>query len=748
VETHGKVLTANACRKHVSYREQKMKDKTAQNGTAAISQAAISSPVPRQDAPGKISGSAPYIGDLRFRGMLYARTLRSKVPRARIAAIEIPSMPEGYFIVDSHDVPGINGVHMLTDEQPFFAEEKVNYAGEPILLVTGPQKEEVGRILDKIRVEYEEIPPVFGEEDSKNPLIPPLFGEHDLFCEYEIKRGEVEEAFEKADLVFEDCYRTGAQEHVYLEPQGMAGVFDGERVTVYGSIQCPYYVKTALVQGLGWEEDRIRVIQTTTGGAFGGKEEYPSVIAGHVAFAAIKTGRAVLLVFDRAEDIVCTTKRHPSRIRMRTAVDNQGAIAAMDIDIALDGGAYIGLSPVVLQRAMFAATGVYRIPRVRVKGRVFATNNVPTGAFRGFGGPQAFFAIEMHMHSLAGKLKKDPLEFKRSYLLKRGDHTVTDGRMKEDVPLPRMLSRLCELSGYEKKSRAFKKEGGGRGIGVSLFFHGCAFTGSGEKDKIKAKVLLKKESDGSVSILVSNVEMGQGAQTTLRKIVAQKLGCGIGRIRYDNPDTDRVPDSGPTVASRTVMIVGGLLARAAERLKERMNEKGEIEVEERYVQPPHIEWDQETFTGDAYPVYSWGANAVEVEVDPVTFEVRVTGIWGTYDVGTPIDERIVGGQIEGGISQGLGYATIEVLQQEKGRLLQENLTDYIIPSSKEFPDPVYELFSSPYEHGPFGAKCAGELPFVGVAPALAAAVQHAVGRPVRRLPVSPEYLFEAEQDED
>ncbi len=715
---------------------------------AVIGPAAISRPVPRPDVPEKIGGSVPYIGDIRFPGMLYARTLRSSVPRARIAAIEIPSMPEGYFVVDKHDVPGKNGVHMLTDEQPFFAEDKVNYVGEPILLVAGPDREEIDRILKKIRVEYEEVPPVFCEEDSGNPDVPPLFGKHDLFCEYEIKRGTVEAEFEKAALIFEDEYRTGAQEHVYIEPQGMAGVFDGERVTVYGSMQCPYYVKTALVQGLGWEEDMIRVVQTTTGGAFGGKEEYPSLIAGHVAFAAIKTGRPVLLVFDRAEDVYSTTKRHPSRIRIRTAVDGNGAITAMDIDVALDGGAYVGLSPVVLQRAMFAATGVYRIPCVRVKGRVFATNSVPAGAFRGFGAPQAFFAVEMHMHSLAEKLKKDPLEFKRSYMLGRGDPTVTDGKIKETVPLPRMLDRLCALSGYDSKSRTFKKEGSSRGIGVSLFFHGCAFTGSGEKDKIKAKVLLKKQGDGSVSILVSSVEMGQGAQTTLRKIVAQTLGFDIGRVRYENPDTDRVPDSGPTVASRTVMIVGGLLARAAGRLKERMDETGEVEIEERYVQPPHIEWDQETFRGDAYPVYSWGANAVEVEVDPVTFEVSVTGVWGVYDVGTPIDERIVGGQIEGGISQGLGYATVEVLQQQKGRLLQKNLTDYIIPSSKEFPDPVYELYSSPYEYGPFGAKCAGELPFVGVAPALAAAVQNATGRPVRRLPVSPEYLFEAANDED
>jgi CO/xanthine dehydrogenase Mo-binding subunit len=706
----------------------------------------ISSPIKRIESEEKSGGHATYIADLKFEGMLHAVTLRSPKPRALIKAVILPDIPKGYWIVDRNDVPGRNRVKMLVDDQPFFADGVVNYVGEPILLVVGPEKETVVRILESIQIRYEDLEPVLTVEDSLDPGIPPIFESNNKFAEYEIRKGDPESAFRDASEIFEREYSTGCQEHIYIEPQGMTGTYENGRVTVYGSIQCPFYVKAALVQGLGYDEDRIRVVQTTTGGAFGGKEEYPSIIAGHVAFASLKTGQPVKLIFDRDEDIRSTTKRHPSVIGIRTALGGNREITAMEIDITLDGGAYCGLSSVVLQRAMFAATGVYNIRDVLVRGKALATNNVPSGAFRGFGGPQAIFGIEMHMDALASHLGKDPLAWKQKHILKEGDLTVTGGKINEEVKLPEIIGHITRMSDYGKKRAGLKKNGvrALRGIGTSLFLHGCAFTGSGEKDKIKAKVRLKRDTEGRVEILVSNVEMGQGAGTTLRKIVSTTLGLPIHNIIYDNPDTDRVPDSGPTVASRTVMIVGELLRKAARRLEK----PGEDEVLVEYEQPPHIEWDQELFQGDAYPVYSWGANAVEVEVDPDTYEIKVTGVWGAYDVGTPIDEMIVRGQIEGGISQGLGYATIEVMQSSGGKLKQGTLTDYILPTSMDFPDAESMLIENYYEYGPFGAKCAGELPFIGVAPALASAVGHALGISVGQVPVTPEYLMEAAEGGD
>jgi CO/xanthine dehydrogenase Mo-binding subunit len=689
----------------------------------------ISRPVGGVENLEKSGGYATYIADMKFKGMLHAKTLRSTEPKAKIKDIVLPHIPDGYWIIDRHDVPGMNRVKMVFDDQPFFAEDSVNYIGEPILLVVGPEKEKVFEILSSIRVSYEQLKPVFSIEESKRS-----------FSDYKIIKGSPEEAFRNAAKIVEDEYRTGLQEHIYLEPQGMLGLYEQGRVTVFGSMQCPYYVKNALIQGLGWSEEMIRVVQTTTGGAFGGKEEYPSLIAGHVAFAAIKTGKPVSLIFDRSEDIRVTTKRHPSIIKIKTALDEKNSITALHIDIRLDGGAYAGLSNVVLQRAMFVSTGVYNIPNAQITGRALATNNVPTGALRGFGGPQALFAIEMHMNRLAVELNRDPLDFRKKYLLKKGDLTVTSGVLRDEIKLDEITETIEKISGYRKKSKEYA--GTGRGVGLSLFLHGCAFTGSGERDLIRAKVKLKKKKDGKVEILVSNVDMGQGSKTTLRKIVARSLGMPVEDVIYENPDTDRVPDSGPTVASRTVMIVGGLLQKAAMDLLESGEDSSESEVVKEYVQPDYIRWDQETFQGNAYPVYSWGANIVEVEADPVTFEIKVLGIWGVYDIGTAIDEKIIQGQIEGGVLQGLGYAGIEVMNTKNGEILQDSMTDYIIPTSVDTPEIKAKLVHNPYEFGPFGAKCAGEVPFIGVAPAFASAVQNALGVPIKRIPVNPEYILE------
>ncbi len=701
----------------------------------------ISSPLQRIDNPDKTGGYARYIADLKFKGMLHAKTLRSSKPKAKIKSIEFPKIPEGYYIVDSHDVPGNNRVKMIFDDQPFFAEDTVNYIGEPILLVVGPDKENILKILSGIEVCYEAMEPVLSIEESE-----------ECFAEYEIIKGNPDGIFNKAEKIVEDEYNTGYQEHIYLETQGVIGIYENGRVTVYGSIQCPYYVKGALVQGLGWDEERIRVVQTTTGGAFGGKEEYPSIIAGHVAFAAIKTGKPVSLIFDRTEDIMATTKRHPSAIKLKTALDRDNRIIGMNIDIKLNGGAYSGLSNVVLQRSMFVATGVYNIPNVRVTGKVLATNNVPSGALRGFGGPQAIFAIEMHMNHIAHLMKLNPLDFKIEHMVKKGDPTITGGSLRQEIKLNEMIDTLEKMSGYRKKYNELCKKRGHtprfRGIGLSISLHGCAFTGSGEKEIIKAKVKLKKRKDGKVEIFVANVEMGQGAQTTLRKIVAQTLGISVNDVIYENPDTDRVPDSGPTVASRTVIIVGGLLEKAAKELNAKWEEATELEAIKEYEQPKDLKWDQEKFSGDAYPVYSWGANVVEVEVDPLTCEIKINGIWGVYDIGKAIDEKIIQEQLEGGITQGLGYATIEVMNTKDGEIMQSSITDYIIPTSADLPRIKTRLIDNPYEYGPFGAKCAGELPIIGVAPALASAVQNALNAPVKRIPVTPEYLLEVMEGEN
>jgi CO/xanthine dehydrogenase Mo-binding subunit len=707
----------------------------------------INVPVGKIDNHEKLAGHGIYLGDLEPEGMLFAKTLRSDRPRARIKEIWIPPLPEGYFVIDHHDVPGLNRVKILINDQPFFAEDRVNYIGEPLLLVVGPKKQRILELLAAVRVDYEDLLPVLTMEDAEKPGLEPVYGANNHFAEYSFSRGDVDLEFSRAARIITAEYHTGYQEHIYLETQGVLATYEDGKISVFGSIQCPYYVKNALIQAFGWPEDRIRVVATTPGGAFGGKEDYPSLLAGQAAVAAYKTGRPVQLLLDRAEDIEVTPKRHPAAIQIKTALSADGQITAVEANIRINAGAYAGLSAVVLQRAMFNVAGVYRFANLRVNGRALATNTVPSGAFRGFGAPQSIFAIEMHLDSIARQLGIDPLDYKLRHMARLGDLTTTGGTFRHEIKLTELVENVVAMSGYRSKRAEFSRETAVyRGIGISLFLHGCGFTGSGERDHIKAVAKLRGRADGRVEILAANVDMGQGLRTTFQKIVAKTMELPLERIIFENPNTDRVPDSGPTVASRSVMIVGKLLEDAAKQLRSSWKPGMEVEVVQNYQHPPEICWDNDTFCGDAYPAYSWGVIATEAEVDPVTFEITIKGVWSAFDLGKAIDDRIIRGQIEGGLLQGLGYGSIEVMDCAQGRIRQRTVTDYIIPTAVDAPQIESRLVDNHYDRGPFGAKGAGELTLIGGAPALAAAVSDALGIPIRKLPITPEYLMEVCED--
>ncbi len=699
----------------------------------------ISKPVKRIDVSDKISGKTKYIADLKFDNMLFAMTKRSEIARGEIVEINIPPLPEGYTIVSAKDIKGKNTVKMLLDDFPFFAEKQVNYIGEPILLVVGENKAKVLEIIENIKIKYKESEEaIYTVEDAFNKKLKPIYSNDNIFAKYNFKKGNVEKAFESAHKIFEKTYEAGAQEQMYIEPQGVVGTVENGTVTVYGSMQCPYYVKNALMQCLGTEN--VRVIQTATGGAFGGKEEYPSLIAGHVAIAANKVQKPVRLVFDRREDVLATTKRHPAIMKYKVALDKSGKVTGLKADIILDGGAYAGLSQVVLQRAMFAATGVYNIENIDITGVTVATNKVPFGAFRGFGAPQTFFAIESLMDDLSKEVNENPLDFKMKHLLKKGDRTNTNGILRDTVKMQEMVEKAVALSNYNEKYKQYEKEKKGFGIGISLFFHGCGFTGKGE-EIIKGTVKLKKYKDKTVEIFVANVEMGQGASTVLRKIAANELNIPLDKIKIATPDTAIVPDSGPTVASRTTMIVGGLIQLACKDLKDKLQDNSEYTVTKTYKHPDYIEWNQEKMEGDAYPTYSWGVQVVETYTNPITFETEAKKIVGVYDIGIDIDRRTATGQMAGGALQGLGYASMEVMEFEKGKIKQCSMTDYIVPTANDTPEIITEFIDNPYKFGPFGAKCAGEMPLVGIAPAYLSAVKQGTKLNLNKIPLTPEILL-------
>ncbi len=696
---------------------------------------AIRQPMKRRDHDDKVSGRTRYTDDIQSEEYLFGKLVRSGVARGRILGISVPDLPEGYFVVDHSDVPGVNEVHIVLDDTPVFAKETVEFVGDPILMVVGPDEAAVSRIAESVKVDYEPLPA------ELDPLTATTH-----FFQYKIEKGDIDSAFREADRVLEETFTTGHQEHVHLETNAMIGQYHDGKITVRGSMQCPYYVFRAVRKALGCDDCSLNVIQEATGGAFGGKEDYPSILGCQVAVAAAKAKKSVKVVFTRQEDIAYTPKRHPSVSKYRVAVKD-GRVTAMDIDVTYDAGAYTTLSAVVLQRGSICANGVYDVPNLRVQSRAAKTNSVPNGAFRGFGGPQTFFSVEMMMEHVAKALGEEPLDFKLRHASRKGDETSTQGLYHFHVPTPEIAARLEALSDYRAKRKAYENQKGRyrRGIGMSFVFHGCAFTGNGERDLIKAVARMRGNADGTVDVFTANTEMGQGLTTSFPKLVAARLGIPAERVRLEVPDTDLVPDSGPTVASRSMMIVGLILRRAADKLKDAWKPGETVTIEEHYQHPDYmIPFSLDTFKGDAYPDYSWSGNAVEVEVDTLTGEARTVGCWGVYDVGVPIDEAVCHGQMQGGMLQGLGYASMEqIAYNDRGVIRNDHLSDYIIPTSMDAPPLVSDFVINPAEFGPMGAKGAGELPHVGVAPAYVLAMEQALNVPLYKAPFSMEDALKA-----
>jgi CO/xanthine dehydrogenase Mo-binding subunit len=689
----------------------------------------------RKEGLEKVSGAARYLDDLSFSNLLHARTIRSTIPAGEIAAIRFNFDTAGFAIVDYRDIPGRNVVALIEDDQPSLAERVIRHVAEPILLLAHEDRERL--LTADVQIDYRPSTPVDDAEASPT-----------VFKRIAIVKGNTEQGFATADVIVEGEYRTGHQEQLYIEPNAVAAVPEPDgTMTVYGSMQCPYYVHRALVVLLGMPADKVRVVQTETGGGFGGKEEYPSMIAGHAALVARKTGRPVKLVYDRVEDMVATTKRHPSVIRHRTGVTRDGRLTAMDIDAVLDGGAYATLSAVVLSRGIIHASGPYRCDHVNIRGRAAMTNTPPNGAFRGFGAPQTQFAVEVHMERVAETLGIDPVRLRQLNALRPGDTTATGQRLGRDCSAIRVLREAVKRTDFHRRRKALA--GSNRGIGLSLFFHGSGFTGGGEI-KLASRASLALTERGA-RILVASTEIGQGTRTMHAQIVAETLGWAYDSIEVNAVDTSVVPDSGPTVASRTCMIVGRILQRCAEEMRDRLGtltpreylrRHGPLVITREYERPQEMSWDDTSYQGDAYGSYGWGCDVVEIEVDPATWEARPVSFATVHEIGKAIHPMLAAGQIEGGSAQGLGYALLEEVVMRDGRMANASLTNYIIPTTLDTPPLEVAMLENPYKHGPFGAKGVGEMPIDGPAPAVINALRHA-GYDLREIPATAERVMKA-----
>jgi CO/xanthine dehydrogenase Mo-binding subunit len=731
----------------------------------------IGKSIPRKEGREKVTGRAQYVDDLTLPGMLHGATVRSPVARGHIRRIRFAEgIPwDKFVIVTAKDIPGKNCVALILDDQPCLADQAVNHAEEPVVLLAHADRYLLEEARRAVELEIEPLPAVFtiNESLARQQVV---WGEDNVFKSFLVESGDVESAWSRAALVVEGEYETGAQEQLYIEPQGMIATFDAEQgLTVRGSMQCPYYVHRALMTLLNLPVNQVRVIQTETGGGFGGKEEYPSMIAGHAALLAWKSGRPVKIVYDRMEDMAATTKRHPSRTRHRTAVTRDGKLLATDIEFVVDGGAYATLSPVVLSRGTIHAAGPYFCPNVRIRSRAVATNFPPHGAFRGFGAPQSVFALERHMDQVAKALGLAPEEFRRRNFVRQGETLAVGQVVREKIDMARLMERALELSDYYVKRQRFAEENPGRevkkGIGLASFLHGAGFTGSGER-YLASLVGAEATREGRVRVLAASTEMGQGTTTVFSQIAAEALGVDYEMIEIVQPDTGVVPNSGPTVASRTCMVVGKLVESAVLGIRQQLTSSGllpqrytseqfrqacrlfienhrELKSSSEYSAPEGIYWDDGKYRGDAYGAYAWAVYVAEVAVDMTTYEIRVDDFVAVQEVGRVINPVLATGQIEGGVAQGVGFALYENVVWQEGRMVNSQMTNYIMPTSADLPRIRVFFEEVPYAHGPGGAKGIGELPIDGPAPAIVNAIENAVGVSINRIPVTPEVLMDA-----
>ncbi len=586
---------------------------------------------------------------------------------------------------------------------------------------------------------------------------------------------------EQMETFYSDALPWAGRRRDYQVPTPDGGI------EVTGSMQCPFYVREGVATVLGLPLASVRVVQATTGGGFGGKEDVPSIVAGQAALVAWKTGRPARLIYSRDEDILSMSKRHPGLVESRYAFARDGTLLAADVRYVLDSGAYATLSPVVAWRGTVHAVGPYRCENVRVETLAVATNKVPCGAFRGFGSPQVLFAAESQMDEAATRLGLDPVEIRRRNALRDGDETPTGQRLRAEVGLGEALERVVASSGWARKRASGPGTGTRRtGIGCSVVHYGVCL-GAGGRNLDRAGAFVQVMYDGFSFYDAATTEMGQGMHTVLAQIVAEELGLPYEAVRPVASDTHMVPDSGPTVASRTTVMSGNALREAAAPVRRTLQEVaasllevadpatvrlengrafapdgravGYDEVlhrcflERRHLASsgmavsPETSWDPETGAGDAYITYAFAANVAEVEVDIETGEVEVLRIHAAHDVGRAVNPTGVEGQIEGGSAQGLGYALLEeVLHDERGRMLNNRFSTYLVPTARDVPPIHAHIVEHPTEVGPHGAKGFGEQPLMGIAPAIANAVFHATGVRMREIPITPERLWRALQE--
>ncbi|TYB84179.1 MAG: xanthine dehydrogenase family protein [Kosmotoga sp.] len=750
----------------------------------------IGKKIKRVDSFHKAKGTALFADDLHFDRMLYCCLVLAKTPHGILKELNYEKALSTEDVVDVityKDIPGDNQIGEVFDDMPCVVPTggKVRYYGDVVAIVVAKSPEAAEEGARNVKVYIEEIDPVLTLEQAIEDKIM-IHENSNIAVNKRIRKGDINTGFDNSSHIFEDSFYASYQEHAYIETQGVVVVPDIDYgYTVYGTMQCPYYVQKHVSRVLNKPFNHIRVIQTETGGAFGGKEDVPSYVATYAAVASYKTNRPVKLIYSRETDIQTTSKRHPIKSHYKIGVDNNGKLKSMEIKAYMDMGAYATLSPIVMFRSLVHAAGSYEIPNVSVDIYGVYTNKIPCGAFRGFGSPQVLFAVESMIDEISKKMKLDPIDFRLNNALRKGSRTSTNQLLEESVGAEKTLNNVSKISNWEHLKVEVKKfnekyHDKKRGLGVSHIIYGVSL-GAGGQHLDASGGHVQINNDGTVDVRIGGTEMGQGAKTVIALIASEELGVDTDFINVHQPDTAFVPDSGPTVASRTTIYSGNAVRKACIDLRTRLIElfsemfgskisdvrysknhyydndgnnlpfaelaaeasKRNVKlVETGWYKTPSLKWNDKTGQGEAYVVYSYASQIVLVEVDMITGLARVIKAFTSHDVGKALNPEGVVGQIQGGFVQGMGYALYEDLKIKKGKIITDNFNTYIIPTIRDIPDILeVDIVEDPYSQGPYGAKGIGEPSLMPTPAAIANGISRAIGKRVKRIPATSEYIL-------
>jgi len=749
----------------------------------------VNKSIKRVDAYEKVTGKAKFAADLFFPNMLYGKVLRSKYPHARIVKIDIEkalAYPGVEAIITAGDIPN-NEFGVIIQNQQVLARKEVLYIGDGIAVVAAETKETAAKAIELIDVEYKELPGIFDPEEAEKKDAPLVHSEleNNQVVHHRLRKGDTEKGFAQAEVILEKEYSTQFVEHGYIEPESLVAVPHEHNtlVTIYGSIQNPFSCRNAVASVLKVSLNKVRVIQNHMGGSFGGKDEVMSSIAARAALLALRTDRPVKMVNTRDESILESYKRHPYKMKYKVGATKEGKLVAMEIKCLADSGAYACQTPFVTWRSVVQATGPYELPNVKTDTYGYYTNNVYTGAMRGYGSPQIIFAQESLMDELAEELKISPIDIRLKNIYHNNSITASGQKLdNHQVSLEEVINKAVEASNYKEKYREYSKPQSGdkkRGIGMAVSFRGCSL-GAEATDAAGAIVAIQR--DGSILISCGLAENGQGLKTVFTQIAAEELGVGIKRINYMEIDTSVSPESGPTVASRSTLLGGNAVKNATHQLKENLTEmiaagfkvrvddivfKNEnlydkdknrkiISFDEAislanqegiflsaygWYKAPDISWDEEIGQGRPYFTYVYGCQIAEVEVDIATGQIKVLKMTAAHDVGRAINPACLKGQIYGGVMMGLGYGIMEEVETVNGYIKNTNFDEYLIPTVKDMPEINPLIVENPDPYGPYGAKSIGEPTLELGAPAIANAVAHATGKRIRQLPLNLERVL-------